>query len=145
MIAVDANILVYAHREELPQHRRALDVLAALAEGPASWALPVFVLGEFLRVVTHHRMFAPPSTRATAVAAVDALLGSPSVVVLHPGARYWPLLRDALDDADARGNLVLDAEIVAVCREHGVREVLTQDRDFRRFSGLTVRPLDASA
>ncbi len=58
-----------------------------------------------------------------------------------PGARYWDLLRESLLDGGASGNLVFDAQIVAVCREHGVDSILTQDRDFRRFSGMTVARL----
>ncbi len=141
MIAVDTNILVYAHREETQQHDRALRELRALAEGDDVWALPVFVLGEFLRVVTHGRIFDPPSARADALQALAALLASPTVRVLYPGERFWPLLCDALEDAGASGNLVLDAEIVAVCREHGVRTVLSEDKDFRRFSSVELRNL----
>ncbi len=143
MIAVDTNILVYAHRAESPPHPRATAALAELAEGDDAWALPVFVLGEFLRVVTHPRIFDPPSPRAVAVEAVEALLASPSVQILHPGARFWPLLRAALDEAGGAGNLVLDAEIAAVCREHGVTTILTEDRDFRRFPSITPRSLPA--
>lgn len=103
-------------------------------------AVPVFVLGEFLRVVTHPRIFSPPSTRGQAVAAVEAVLASPTLQVLEPGPRYWPLLQAAMEEGDATGNLVLDAEIVAVCREHGVSQVLSADRDFRRFPSIGLRP-----
>lgn len=133
MIAVDTNVLVYAHREELPQHRQARARLIALAEGPARWAIPVFCLGEFLRVVTHPRLFHPPFEIEEACQALDRVLGSPSVVVLTPGERFWPLLSRATNDASAVGNLVFDALIVALCREAGVSALLTEDRDFDRF------------
>jgi uncharacterized protein len=141
LIAVDTNVLIYAHRSELPQHDAALSALRELAEGAAAWALPVFVLGEFLRVVTHPRLLDPPSTGAQATAALDGLLEAASVQVLLPGARFWPLLREMVLDTRARGNLIHDAQIAAVCREHGVSTILTEDRDFRRFSGITVRRL----
>ena len=141
MIAVDTNILVYAHRQEMPQHERSLRLLTELAEGDELWALPVFVIGEFLRVVTHTRMFAPPTSRGVAVEWINTLLGSPTVRVLQPSDRYWRLLAAAMDEADANGNLVLDAEIVAVCREHGVTTILSEDRDFRRFSTMSLRTL----
>lgn len=141
MIAVDTNILVYAHREEFAEHPLALTRLRALAEGDEAWAVPVFVLGEFLRVVTHPRILRPPSPLDQAVAAVRGLLESPSLRVLRPGGRYWRLLEEAIVDARAVGNLVVDAEIVAVCREHGATTILTEDRDFRRFRGITVAPL----
>ncbi len=142
MIAVDTNILLYAHRSEFPQHDAAVRRLRELAEGAAAWGLPVFVIGEFLRVATHPRVFHPPSTEFEATTSVTALLASPSVRVLSPGGRYWELLREAITDSSARGNLVFDAQIVAVCREHGAGTILSEDRDFRRFSGIAIRRLE---
>lgn len=136
MIAVDTNVLVYAHREELPKHRRAGARLTEMAEGHARWAIPVFCLGEFLRVVTHPRVFDPPSTIEEACDALDRILASPSLVVLVPGERFWPLLMEAVAEADAAGNLVFDAQIAALCREAGVSTLLTEDRDFDRFRPL---------
>lgn len=136
MIAVDTNILVYAHREELQQHRRARARLVELAEGAARWAIPVFCLGEFLRVVTHSRLFDPPFALHEACEALGRVLDSPSLVVLMPGERFWPLLAAASVEADATGNLVFDAQIVALCREAGVSALLTEDRDFDRFPGF---------
>jgi predicted nucleic acid-binding protein len=88
MIAVDTNILIYAHREETPQHALAKSHIERLARGFAPWSIPVFCLSEFVRVVTHPRVFAPPSPLATALAFVDALLESPTVIVLVPDADY---------------------------------------------------------
>lgn len=141
MIAVDTNILVYAHREESQQHARAFSRLRQLAEGAEIWALPVFSLGEFVRVVTHPGVFHPPSTLHDATEALEGLLASPSLLVLTPAERYWQLLKEALGEARATGNLAFDAQIVALCREHGVRTFLTEDRDFHRFSGFRVEHL----
>lgn len=140
MIAVDTNILVYAHREEAPQHTSALAALTELADGQAAWALPVFVVAEFLRVVTHPNM-TPPTAASEAIAKLDLLLDSPSLRLLFPGNRYWEILKRAALDAAVRGNLFVDAQIVAVCLEHGATTILTEDRDFRRFEGITVRRL----
>ncbi len=133
MIAVDTNVLVYAHREGVPQHAQARRRLVQLAEGPAAWSIPVFCLGEFLRVMTHPRLFDPPYTSTEACVALENLLASPSLRILTPGAGYWRLLTEAIREADARGNLVFDAQIVAVCRESGASALLTDDRDFDRF------------
>lgn len=141
MIAVDTNVLVYAHREEMPQHAPGLAALTALAEGDMPWALPIFVVNEFVRVVTHHRVFPTPSPPHVALGVIEALLASPTARLLHPGRRYLRLLGEALAEGDARGNLVLDAAIVALCREHGVDEILTADLDFRRFSSIDIRAL----
>lgn len=141
MIAVDTNILVYAHREELPQHAAARTRLTALAEGDAPWAIPVFCLGEFIRVVTHPRLFDPPHTIAEACGALDRVLESPTVRILNPGERFWALLAESVREAAATGNLVFDAQLAALCRESGVSALLTEDRDFDRFSGLRTERL----
>ena len=136
MIAVDSNVLVYAHRTETRLHDKALEKLTALAEGDAPWGAPTFVLAEFVRVVTHARIFTPPTSLDVAFAFISQLLDSPSVRLLLPGPAFPALLEQCCLAADARGNLVFDAQIAAVCREHGVAEVLTADRDFSRFADL---------
>ncbi len=141
MIAVDTNVLVYAHRRELAKHDAARRRLIAMAEGRARWALPVFCLGEFLRVVTHPRLFTPPFTPVEACNALGRILGSPSLAVISPGPMFPDLLADAVREANAVGNLVFDAQIVAVCREAGVGALLTEDRDFDRFRGFRTNRL----
>lgn len=145
MIAVDTNILVYADREESALHAAALRAVRRLAEGREAWAVPMFCVGEFLRVVSHDRLFDPPTPVHEAFAAVKSLLASPTARLLVPGERFLPLLGDLIEQADARGNLVYDAQIAAVCLEHGATTLLTEDRDFARFRGLTPLPLAAFA
>ncbi len=100
--------------------------------------MPVFCLGEFVRVVTHPRILHPPSSLEQAWSAIEGLLESPTLWVLYPGERYPTLFREALEAAHARGNLAFDAQIAAVCRERGASRLLTLDRDFARFPGLTI-------
>ncbi len=138
MIAVDTNVLVHAHREESPKHGAARKRLAALAEGRARWAMPVFCLGEFLRVITHPRVYSPPFTVREAREASRRFLASPGLEILRPGPEFEDLLLEAMVEADASGNLVFDAQIVAVCRESGVARILTEDRDFDRFDHIEV-------
>lgn len=142
MIAVDTNVLVHAHRAGTPEHARALFWLRSLAESPAPWGLPVFALGEFLRVVTHRRVFERPSTLDEAGAALRGLLAAPGLRVLSPGPRYPALLLEAVHVGRATGSLAFDAQIAAVCREHGVSALLTRDRDFARFPWLRIVDLD---
>lgn len=141
MIAVDTNVLVYAHREEFAEHRAARELLMSLAEGAALWGIPVFCLGEFLRVVTHPEILRPPTPLKTATATLGTLLESASLRILAPGDQFPRLLFEAVAQARATGNLVVDAQIVAVCREHGVRALRSNDRDFARFTGIETRPL----
>ncbi|HEV2425986.1 MAG TPA: TA system VapC family ribonuclease toxin [Terriglobia bacterium] len=139
MIAIDTNVLVYAHREDSPWHEAASARLAELAEGRAAWAIPWPCLHEFLAIVTHPRIYNPPSPLKTALAQVDAWLEAPNLVLLAEAAGYWPELRAALSAGLVVGPQVHDARIAALCRLHGVQELWTLDRDFGRFPGLKVR------
>lgn len=141
MIAVDTNVLIYAHRRECPLHERALRRISDIAESDAPWGLPVFCLAEFVRVVTHLRVFSPPSALAAALEFLDQLLHSPSVRVLLPTAGYPFAFQEACTSAAVRGNLAFDAQIAALCHEHGVDQLLTADRDFARFPALRVLDL----
>ena len=138
MIAVDTNVLVHAHRKESPKHEAARRHVVVLAE--RGLGIPVFCLGEFLRVVTHPRITNAHSADE-ACEAMERLIASPNVDVLQPGRRYPQLLAEAVREADAVGNLVFDAQIVALCREAGVRSLLTEDRDFDRFSAFATERL----
>ncbi|MCO5967215.1 type II toxin-antitoxin system VapC family toxin [Actinoallomurus soli] len=139
MIAVDTNILVYAHRQDSEFHTVAAARLRELAEGRASWAIPWPCVHEFFSVVTHPRIYAPPSTTDQAVEQIDAWLGSPSLALLGEGIGYWETLRATLREGKVAGPLVHDARIVALCASNGVRELWTMDRDFSRFPGVVVR------
>ena len=139
MIAVDTNLLVYAHREDSPWHADARKLLEELAAGPAPWAIPWPCLHEFVAIATHPRIYAPPSPLPRAIDQVDAWLESPAIVVLAETPDYWPVLRALLLTGRVVGPLVHDARIAALCRHHGVRELWSADRDFTRFPGLRVR------
>jgi toxin-antitoxin system PIN domain toxin len=136
VIAVDTNVLVLADRAELPRHSQALQALRELAEGQHAWALPVFCLGEFVRVVSHPRLFDPPTPAIEAIASIEALFESPSLRVLRPGSRYWALFHQLVRSSGVAGNLVFDAQIAALCLEHGAATILTEDRDFAAFGGV---------
>jgi uncharacterized protein len=138
LIGVDTNILVYAHREESPFHAVAAECPAKLAEGPAIWAIPWPCLHEFLAVVTHPRIYTPPTPLPRALDQVDAWLEAPTLVLLNESAAHWRSLRALLATGRIVGPKVHDARVAALCRDHGVRELWSADRDFSRFAGLTV-------
>ena len=96
MIAVDTNILVYAHRGDSPWHAAAAAAMRELAEGAAAWAVPWPCLHEFLAIVTHPRVYRPPTSLDGAAAQVDAWLESPSLVLLGEAEGHWPALRELL-------------------------------------------------
>jgi hypothetical protein len=138
VIALDTNILVYARRTEAPPHRQARRLLEDLAHGERPWALAWPCIYEFLRVVTHPRVFDPPTGLDVALEDLESLIDSPSLVLLGEGPAHPAAMRQAVISARATGNLVHDAHIAALLLEHGVRELWTADRDFSRFPGLRV-------
>ena len=138
MIAVDTNVLVYAHREDSEWHAAAAERLTYLAEGKAVWTIPWPCIHEFLAIVTHPKIFSPPSPLAVAVAQVDAWLESPTIHLLSEASDYWPHLKAAITAARIMGPQVHDARIAALCAQHGVRELWSADRDFNRFPNMTV-------
>ncbi len=138
MIAVDTNILVYAHREDTEWHVSAYEKLAALAEGRSAWAIPWPCIHEFLAIVTHPKIFKPPTPLAKAIAQVDAWIESPPVELLAESQLHWPRLRSLIERGRIAGPHVHDARIAALCLQHGVRELWSADRDFGRYSELTV-------
>ena len=136
MIAVDTNILVYAHRTDSPFFERAVSALRSLVEGRTAWALPWPCVHEFYGTVTHPRRYSPPSSLAIATDQLTAWLDSPSVRVIAETQTHWSVLRPMLLAADVKGGMVHDARIAAICLQHGVRELWTADRDFSRFPAL---------
>lgn len=142
MIAVDTNILVYAHRTDSPFFNRAILHLRGLVEGRAPWAIPWPCLHEFYATVTHPRRYSPPSSLTMATDQISEWLRSPSVRVIAETQTHWPALQTLLIACDVKGPMVQDARIAAICLEHGVREFWTADRDFSRFPALKcINPL----
>jgi len=139
MIAVDSNILVYAHREDSDWHAPAYTCVVELAEGRDPWAIPWPCLHEFLAIVTHPRIYAPPTPLEAALNQVQAWLESPTLVLLCETEDYWQQLQGLLRPARACGPQVHDARVAALCLEHGITELWTADRDFSRFPALKVR------
>jgi len=139
MIAVDTNLLVYAHREDSPGHAPAYGSIVQLAEGRGPWAIPWSCLHEFLAIVTHPKIYAPPTPLDAALEQAAAWLESPSLVLLAESEGYWPELRLALKVGQVAGPQIHDARIAALCQSHGVRELWTADRDFGRFPAIKVK------
>jgi toxin-antitoxin system PIN domain toxin len=136
VIAVDTNILVYAHRQDSPWHDVAYARLSQLAEGRAAWAIAWPCVHEFLAIVTHPHIYNPPTPLKRAIAQVEAWLEAPSLLLLGETEDYWPELRATLTAARVAGPQIHDARVAALCRLHGIEELWTSDRDFGRFPGL---------
>jgi len=139
MTAVDTNILVYAHRLESPWHDSAAATLRELAEGISPWAIPWPCVHEFVAVVTNARIFRTPTPLRRALDDVDVWLESPSLRMLGEPDLYWSHFREVATRGAVSGAMVHDGRVAAICRAHGVSELLTADRDFSRFGSLKVR------
>jgi len=120
MIAVDSNLLVYSHREDSPWHESADARIAELAEGNALWAIPWPCIHEFLAIVTHPRIYDPPTPLERALSQVDAWMESPSLLLLSESEDYWLKLQSLLQSGKVCGPQVHDARIAALCTYHGV-------------------------
>lgn len=141
---IDANLLLYASDEQSPFHARALDFLEELARSPSLVYLFWPTVMAYQRIATHPSIFQRPLSREAALANVAALLRLPQVQSVGESDRFWDAYLDVADDSGATGNLIPDAHLVTLMRQNGVRRIWTNDRGFRRFSGLDVRDPFAS-
>ena len=145
MIAIDTNLLVYAHREDSEWHAAAKACLVECADRGTAWAIPWNCVHEFLAIVTHPSIYAPPTPQATAFASIKAWLESPGLHLLHEGPGYLDKLERLSTKARIAGGRIHDARIAALCLNHGVAELWTADRDFSLFPELKTRnPLIAT-
>jgi toxin-antitoxin system PIN domain toxin len=137
--AVDANVLLYASDRGSPKHAAALGFLHARPSDPDIFCLAWITLMAYVRIATHPRIFSQPLSPGEALANVDGLLGLPRVRVLSEDHGFLGVYHQVTDGMTVRGNLVPDAHLAALLRQHGVRTLYTADADFRRFRFLDVR------
>jgi toxin-antitoxin system PIN domain toxin len=138
MVLLDVNVLVYAHRQDAPDHQAYLKWLEKLVNSDQAYSLSDLVLSSFIRIVTHPRVFSPPSSTGQALMFVRELRSQPNCVVVMPGARHWEIFCRLCKEADVKGNLVPDAYLAALAIESG-SEWITTDQDYSRFPSLRFR------
>jgi toxin-antitoxin system PIN domain toxin len=138
VILPDVNILVYAFRADLPEHKAHRTWLRATLDSESRFAVSELVMSGFLRVVTNARIFVRPDPLGDALAFVDAIRSRPNCTVVRPGARHWPIFVRLCREANAKGPLVADAYHAALAIEAGC-EWITTDRDYARFPDLRWR------
>ncbi len=138
MTAVDSNILIYAHRVDSKFHEAAKQRLDELAESGTAWAIPWPCIHEFFCIVTHRKIFQPPTLTDAAIAQIELWQESPSLELIGEVGNYWERLRELITLSKVSGPMVHDARIFAICRQHGVRTLWSADRDFSRFSGIKI-------
>src|SRR5919201_1753282 len=124
MTAIDTNLLIYAEITNSPHHSRAHKLLTELAQGSAPWAIPWPCAYEFLRTITHPKVYHPPVSAEVALQDLNTILASPSLSLLAETASHPAVLERVVRQSGATGNLIHDAHIMALCLEHGVTELL---------------------
>jgi toxin-antitoxin system PIN domain toxin len=139
VIAVDTNILVYAHRADSPFHDRARSVLESLAAGPRPWAIPWPCVHEFFAVVTHPRIYKTVTPTDTVFAQLRALQSLANLAFIAEVDEHLVHLESLALAAKTHGGAIHDARIAAICLSYGVAELWSADRDFSRFPTLAVR------
>jgi toxin-antitoxin system PIN domain toxin len=138
-VTLDTNILLYASDESSPFHRSAIELLETLATGPDLVYLFWPVALGYLRISTHPAIFRKPLSAVEAMANVDDLVSRPHVRTGGEAEGFWDTYQDVATRVPVRGNLVPDAHIATLMRQHGVSTIWSHDRDFLKFSGIKVR------
>ena len=138
MVLPDVNALIYAFRDDTPDHRRYREWLEETTNNPEAFGMADLVISGFLRIVTNPRAFDPPSQMERALGFAEQVREAANCVGIAPGPRHWRIFTELCRAADVRGNLVPDAYLAALAIESG-SEWVTADRDFSRFPGLRWR------
>lgn len=139
MIAVDTNVLVYAHRRESAEHDKAMRCLRSLIETEESWAIPWPCVYEFISVVTNRRIWKDAaSTSKQAWEQLEAWFEAPNSRLLQEPSDFTSVLHTFVTRPRVHGPIVHDARVAAICFAHGVRAILSRDRDFSLFPELVV-------
>jgi toxin-antitoxin system PIN domain toxin len=139
MIGVDTNLLVYAHRSDSVWHEKARECLATLVEGRQLWAIAWPCVHEFLAIVTNKKIFPLPTPFRVAFLQIAAWSQASGHRFIGESPDHMEVLGELCVTGHATGGQIHDARVAAICRQHGVREFWTADRDFSRFPSLKTR------
>jgi toxin-antitoxin system PIN domain toxin len=141
VFVVDTNVLVYAADVDAAEHERCRELVEGWRRRSAAWYLTWGISYEFLRVVTHPRVFRRPWTSDGALRFLEGLWHSPGLGILVPTDRHTDVLTEVIGDVPRlSGNLIHDAATAVLMLEHGIRRICTRDSDFHRFPFL--EPID---
>ncbi|HYM60660.1 MAG TPA: TA system VapC family ribonuclease toxin [Thermoanaerobaculia bacterium] len=137
--AIDLNILLYASDSHSPRRAAATQFLREATERKDLLCIPYPVVLGYLRIATHPNILKNPLAPEEALQNIESLTTLPQARLLSEREGFLDDYRNATAALTARGNLVPDAHIATILRQHGVRLLYTSDRDFRRFEFLDVR------
>ncbi|MCL6544834.1 MAG: PIN domain-containing protein [Bryobacteraceae bacterium] len=143
MIALDTNVLVYAHRSLVAEHAGARRAILEASRNPDGWGIPSPCLVEFWSVVTHPQCTGKPSSPQEAAAFVNSLRAA-GAELWQPGAGFPARLLRIVRDLDLRGPRIFDLQIALTALDNGAVEIWTYDRNFAALPGIRVRHLSAA-
>jgi len=138
VIIIDINVLVYAHREDEPNNARFAEWLSSVLRSPDPFAIPSVVGTGFIRIVTHPRIYDPPTPLARALQFIDLLRERPNHAMIEAGPRHWTIFRRLCTAARLKGADISDAHLAAIAIESGA-EIISTDSGFGRFPDLRWR------
>jgi hypothetical protein len=137
--SIDVNVLLYASTDGSPHAAKARAFLAACASTPDAMYLGWTTLFSYLRMATHPAIVSPPLSQRDAEANVAALLSVRHARVITEGEGFWELYQESTKGLSVKGKLVHDAHLATLLRQHGVKTLYTNDRDFMKFEFLDVK------
>lgn len=145
MVLVDTNILLHAINTDSQDHARCAAAVEALVNGSENWMLSWAIAYEFMRVSTHPRVFPNPLTLAQAHAYLEEWMSSEACTVIAESDHHLRVLGESRQDVGRlTGNIIHDFHHAVLMREHGIKQILSLDRDFRTFPWIEMRPLPNS-
>jgi toxin-antitoxin system PIN domain toxin len=137
MIAVDTNLLVYAHRAGVPEHRAARRAIQRASNDAQGWGIAMPCIAEFWSIVTHPASSGGPSTARQARAFLEALVAA-GASVWQPREHFWDRLARLAEDLEVQGSRIFDLQIALTAFENGASQIWTHDRSFATLPGLRV-------
>ena len=144
MFVIDTNILVYAADEDSPFHDRCRELIEDWRNQSSAWYTTWGIVYEFLRVITHPRVFRKPWLLSEAWNFIEAILVSPSLGILVAEERHADVAAEVIKSLPSlSGNVLYDAQTAILMREHGIKRIYTRDTDYFRFPFL--EPVDPTA
>ncbi len=139
IVAIDSNILIYAHRNDLPFHEKAFHVLKHFNYNKDCPVIPWPCIYEFLTVATNYKIFKNPTTIENAIAQIDHWMSMPQIkLIAEEGETCWLQLKTLFQSSKVTGGVIHDAKIANICSIHRVQVLWTVDRDFSRFPQLKI-------
>jgi toxin-antitoxin system PIN domain toxin len=137
--SIDVNVLLFASDTSSPRHARAKAFLGRAARSSEVFCLAWTTCMSYLRIATHPSIFSAPLSPSDARSNLDALFALPHVRLISEEDGFWQVYCEIVGATSVRGNLVPDAHLAALLRQHGVDRLYTNDSDFRKFKFVDVR------